>query len=137
MMTERVSKDVVVYLCHNCIPGGEKLPRQWRQDGAHVLAQEIPCSGKIDVQYLFHAFESGIRGICVVACPNGECSLAQGNYRAEVRVKTVQRLLEEIGMEPQRIELLHVSPDDNPAHLESIIRETIDRFCALGNSPIS
>src|SRR5512134_335443 len=97
--------DIVVYICCNCIAENARLPRQWKQDDAHVLVREVPCSGKIDGQYLFHAMEGGGRGLCVVACPKGECHLAQGNYRAEIRVGTVRRLLSEIGLEPERAQL--------------------------------
>ena len=112
------------------------MPRQWDQDGARVLVREVPCSGKMDGQYLFHALEGGGRGICVVACPKGECHFAQGNYRAEVRIRTVQRLLTEIGLEPQRAELVHGSPDDPPEQLEQLVRGAVERICALGESPL-
>jgi len=128
--------DVIVYLCRNCIPDGGHLPRQWRQDGAHVVVREIPCSGKIDAQYLFHALEGGARGLCVVACPKGECKLSQGNYRAEVRTATAKRLLAEIGLEPERAELLHYSRDDSPTPLDELVRQAVDRICALGDSPV-
>jgi len=135
-MAERVCPDVIVYICHNSIPAGKHLPRQWQQDGVNVLAQEVPCSGKMDAQYLFHALEAGVRGLCVVACPRGECHLGQGNYRAEVRIRTVSRLLEEIGLEPQRAELLHFSPDDPFDQLEQVVRDAVRRVCAFGPSPI-
>lgn len=135
-MTEPVCPDVAVYICHNCIPEGGCLPRQWKQDGAHVVVREIPCSGKIDGQYLFHFLEGGGRGLCVVACPKGQCSLAEGNYRAEVRIRTAQRLLGEIGLEPGRAELLHCSPDDPPDRLAELVRGAVERFCVLGESPI-
>jgi coenzyme F420-reducing hydrogenase delta subunit len=128
--------DVAVYVCSNCIPQGKRLPRQWTQADAHVVVKEIPCSGKMDAQYLMHAMEGGVRGLCVVACPQGDCHLVQGNYRAEVRVHTVQRLLVEIGMEPERAELLHFAPTGSAEELESQIRGAIDRICALGESPI-
>ena len=128
--------DVIVYVCHNCIPTGERLPRQWTQEGAHVQVQEVPCSGKTDAQYLFHTLEAGVSGLCVVACPQGDCRLTQGNFRAEIRVRTVQRLLAEIGLEPERVELLRGSPDDPPGHLEQTVRGAVDRFCKIGRSPI-
>ena len=127
-----VSPDVIVYVCTNCIPSGGRLPRQWNQDGAHVVVREVPCSGKMDGQYLFHALEGGARGVCVVACPKGECHLAQGNYRAEVRVRTTQRLLKEIGMEPDRAELVHGSASDTPQQIEQVVRGAVGRICALG-----
>ena len=135
-MAVALSPDVVVYVCTNCIPQGSRLARQWDQDGAKVLVREVPCSGKMDGQYLFHALEGGGRGICVVACPKGECHLAQGNYRAEIRICTVQRLLLEIGLEPQRAELVHSSPDDQPEQLEQLVRGAVERICALGESPL-
>jgi len=135
-MPEVLSPDVVVYVCTNCIPQGTRLPRQWNQDGARVLVREVPCSGKMDGQYLLHAMEGGSRGLCVVACPKGECRLAQGNYRAEIRVRTVRRLLSEIGLEPQRAELVHASADDPPEQLEQLVRSAVQRIGALGESPL-
>jgi len=129
-MAEPVCPGVAVYVCVNCIPAGEHLPRQWMQDGVHVQIREIPCSGKIDVQYLMHVLEGGARGLCVVTCPKGECQMAQGNYRAEVRVATIGKLLEEIGMEPARAELVHNSPDDPLDRLEQKVRDAVERICA-------
>ena len=131
-MAQSTSPDVIVYICCNCIAQGTHLPRQWRQDGAHVLVREVPCSGKIDGQYLFHAFEGGSRGLCVVACPKGKCHLAQGNYRAEIRVRTIQKLLDEIGLETGRVELLHVSSDDPPERLEPLVRDAVQRVYSYG-----
>ena len=101
-----------------------------------MLVREVPCSGKMDGQYLCHALEGGARGVCVVACPKGECHLAQGNYRAEIRVRTVQRLLTEIGLEPERAELLHISPEDPPEKLVEQVRGAVERIYAVGESPL-
>jgi len=135
-MPELFSPDVVVYVCANCLPQGMHLPRQWHVDGARILAREVPCSGKMDAQYLMHAFEGGAWGCCVVACPKGECHLAQGNYRAEIRVHTIQRLLGEIGLERDRVELLHVSPGDDPRQAEELVRGAVRRICTVGESPL-
>ena len=135
-MPEVLSPDVVVYVCANCNPTGARLPRQWQADGARVMVRSIPCTGKMDAQYLMHALEGGGRGCCVVACPKGDCHLAQGNYRAEIRVRTIQRLLAEIGLEPERVELLHISPNEDPQSTEQQIHGAVERLCALGESPL-
>ena len=137
-MAQPACPDVIVYVCCNCISQGAHLPRQWKQDGAHVLVREVPCSGKMDGQYLLHGFEGGGRGLCVVACLKGECHLAQGNYRAEIRIRTVQRLLAEIGLEPERAELLHVSPGEPPDRIEQLVRDAVQRICTVGaaQSPV-
>jgi len=137
-MAEPVHPDIVVYVCQSCIPEGGGMPRQWKQDGAHVLVREVPCSGKIDAQYMLHAFEAGGQGLGVVTCSPGKCSLGEGNYRAEVRVRTVQRLLAEIGIEPERVELLHRASDDLLGErVGELVREAVQRLCALGKSPIA
>ena len=135
-MKKSPSADVIVYICHNCIPAGGHLPRQWMENGARIQIQHVPCSGKIDTQYLFHALEGGSDGIFVIACSRGECRLGQGNYRAEIRIKTVQRLLSEIGLESKRIELMHSSPDVTADELMQAIQEAAGRFSALGANPI-
>jgi coenzyme F420-reducing hydrogenase delta subunit len=135
-MAELVRPDVIVYVCSNSIPEGLRLPRQWKWQGAHVVVREMPCSGKIDVQYLFHALEGGVNGVSVVTCPEGECKLAQGNFRADVRVRTVRRLLSEIGYEPQRVELVRCPAGDSREQYEKRIRDAVERILALGKSPI-
>jgi len=135
-MSETLSPDLVVYLCTNCIPLDASLPRQWNQDGARILVREVPCSGKMDGQYLLHALEGGARGFCVVACPKGDCHLSQGNYRAEIRVRMIQRLLAEIGLPPERAQLVHFSQVDPPLQFEQLVRSTVERICAMGEHPL-
>lgn len=135
-MADDVRPDVVVHLCHNSMPDQSHLPRQWHQDGAHVVVQELPCSGKTDAQYLMNAFEGGVRGVCVVTCPKGQCRLAQGNYRASIRVQTIQRLLVEMGIEAERAELVQPSIDDKAEDIQARVREAVTRICALGVSPV-
>ena len=135
-MAKSTDPEVVIYVCKNCIPRGGRLPHQWKQDGLRVLVRTMPCSGKIDGQYLFHALESGAAGLCVVACPKGECTLAQGNYRAEVRIRTVQRLLSEIGFDARRATLLYFSSNDPPERLAEMVRGVVSEISALGANPI-
>jgi F420-non-reducing hydrogenase iron-sulfur subunit len=133
MPQQLIHPDVIVYVCANCVPQGGRLPRQWVHEGKHVLVREVPCSGKMDAQYLMHGLEGGERGLCVVACPKGECHLAQGNYRAEIRVHCVQRLLTEIGLEPGRAELIHCSSQDSPEKLRDMVQAAVGRICAFGD----
>ncbi len=95
------------------------------QDGLRVQISEVPCSGKTDAQYLFHALENGCRGVCVVTCPKSACHLAQGNYRAEVRINTIKRLLAEIGLDSDRAQLLRFSPEEPIEQLEAAIRQSV------------
>ncbi len=135
-MAVNVSPDVIVYVCHRSIPDGAVLPRQWQSGEMRVVVRQAPCSGKMDGQYLMHALEGGACGVCIVACPKGECRLNQGNYRADIRIRTIRRLLGEIGMEPERAELIHCSPRDSREQFEKTVHEAVERICALGKSPV-
>ncbi len=130
------SPDVIAYVCSNSVPNGGRLPRRWTVGGARVLVREVPCSGKNDGQYLLRALEGGVRGLCVVTCPEGKCRFTQGNYRAEIRVETIRCILAEIGLEPDRVELVRCSPDDSFEQFEQAVRGTVERICALGESPV-
>jgi F420-non-reducing hydrogenase iron-sulfur subunit len=135
-MAEPVSPNIVIDICRNSIPAQGHLPRQWVQDGLRVLVREVPCSGKIDGQYLLHAIEGVSHGVCVITCPKGRCRLAQGNLRAEVRIRAVRRLLEEVGLEPERAVVLNVSESETPQDIERRIRETVQGFIGLGPSAL-
>jgi F420-non-reducing hydrogenase iron-sulfur subunit len=135
-MPEPVVPDVLVNVCHNCIADAEKLPRQWKQSNGLVCVRDLPCSGKIDLQYLVHLFDGACAGVCVVACEPGTCRLAQGNQRAEIRVRTLRRLLSEIGLHGGRAELLHCSAHVGVSQLEQVVRAAVERICALGPSPL-
>ena len=130
-MVDRVIPEVVVYLCKNCLPQSGRLPAQWTEAGLHVRVREIPCSGKIDAQYLLHALEGGMHGVCVLTCPKGKCTLTQGNYRAEVRIHTVQRLLKEIGLDPQRAQIINCPGDQSLDQIKNMINDSARRFSGV------
>ena len=135
-MSEPLVPSVVVNVCHNCIPQVGGLPRQWRQSEGLVVVRELPCTGKLDLQYLLHAVESVGGGVCVVACPLGQCRLAQGNQRARIRIETLRRLLAEIGLESERAELLHCAQEEPTTNVERAIREAVERILKLGPNPL-
>ena len=135
-MARPVSPDLVVHICTNCANQIGPLLTQRDRNGTHVVVREVPCSGKTDSQYLLRALESGAGGICVVTCPQGACRLAQGNYRAQVRIRTIQRLLQEIGLEPERAQIIHCAAEESAESLLRRIDKVLRRIEALGQSPI-
>ena len=121
-------KEAAIYVCRNCVSNCESLPTQWISDGTHIRIKLIPCSGKIDARYLLHAFESGMRGICVVTCPEGKCKLSQGNYRAQVRIATVRRLLGEAGIDPENARIVQCTGSETAGTIKEMIDEAVGRF---------
>jgi len=69
----------------------------------------LPCSGKANLLYLIKAFESGVDGIIILACPKHRCRYLEGNLRAPKRADAVSSLMEEIGLGRDRVVALHAS----------------------------
>mgnify|MGYP000170996900 CR=1 FL=1 len=72
---------------------------------------EVPCSGKVDVIHLLKAFEDGADGVLVLGCFKEACRYLEGNLRAAKRVGYVRSVLEEVGIEPERVQFQHLAPD--------------------------
>jgi F420-non-reducing hydrogenase iron-sulfur subunit len=120
--------EAAIYLCKNCFSESGALPSQWNYAGVHVRVKLIPCSGKIDAQYIMHAFEGGIHGVCVITCPEGKCKLSQGNYRAHMRIATVRRLLSEAGIDPENARIVQCDGSESADRIIATINETVGHF---------
>ena len=86
------------------------------------MAISLPCSGKVDIQYLVKAFETGADGVVVLTCEMGECRHLEGNKRAKKRAQAVDSLLDEIGMGTGRIVILEVKQEEHEKTM-SLIRK--------------
>jgi coenzyme F420-reducing hydrogenase delta subunit len=120
--------EVAVYLCKNSMPDVGKFPVQWTEAGVHVRVKLVPCSGKIDIQYMLHALETGMDGVFVITCPHGECTLTQGNYRADIRVHTLQKLLEEIGLDTGCAAIVQCESGTSVERLKEVVNTMIGKL---------
>ncbi|MCJ7825240.1 MAG: hydrogenase iron-sulfur subunit [Anaerolineales bacterium] len=102
---------------------------------ANVKIVRLPCTGKSDIQYLLDAFSEGADGVMVVACSLGNCHHERGNERARARVIRAQKILQSIGLEPERLSMYFVSGGMGATFAKNI-EEMNDRLIALGPNPI-
>ena len=72
---------------------------------SNVKIIKVPCTGKVDVMYLMRAIQKGADGVYCVGCLEGTCHYKEGNFRCRERVEHVQTLLEEIGIEGDRVRM--------------------------------
>ena len=75
----------------------------------NVRIIRLPCTGKVDAIHLMKSFEDGADGVFVAGCLEGECHFLEGNLRAKKRVAYVKKLLDEVGVNPDRIEMFNLS----------------------------
>lgn len=102
---------------------------------ANVKLLKLPCTGKTDPRYILKAFEDGADGVYVVACPVGNCHHVRGNERAHARVLRTKRILDEIGIGGERLEMYFVSGGQGATFAEAA-KEMTERIRALGPNPI-
>ena len=89
------------------------------------------CSGKVDPSFILKAFSSGIDGVMLTVCGAGDCHYMAGNYQAMRRMKLLQNMLQQLGIEPERLRLEWVSTADG-AKLQSAVSKFVDKIAALG-----
>ena len=65
----------------------------------------VPCVGRLSVADMLAPFEKGADGVCVIACANGECLYPTAEERLAARVDQVKRILDEIDVGGERIDL--------------------------------
>jgi len=103
---------------------------------SNIKIIQVPCSGRVDILHLLRAIEDGADGVYVAGCLEGECHFLTGNIKAKKRVQYVKKLMEELGMEPERIEMFNLSSGEGPRFAE-IAREMVERIKALGPNPLN
>jgi len=102
---------------------------------ANVKMFRFPCTGKVDVEYILKAFEEGADGVYIVACPIGNCHHVNGNVRATKRLEYARQLLEQIGIEGERLGIFYMSGSQAHA-FASAAAEMTERVRRLGPSPL-
>jgi coenzyme F420-reducing hydrogenase delta subunit len=95
----------------------------------------LPCTGKTDVRTLLEAFEQGADGVYVVACPLGNCHHVRGNERGRARLQRARQLLEEIGLEKERLDIFFMSGSQAQAFALAAHTMT-ERIRKLGPNPL-
>jgi len=101
----------------------------------NIKIVQVPCTGKVDVLYLLKSFQSGADGVYVAGCMEGECHYLTGNLRARKRVEYAKKILDEIGINGERLAMYNLSAAQGPRFVE-IANEMTERIKKLGPNPI-
>ncbi len=95
---------IVAFCCKNSGLEAMKMAQTFGMRVPKGLqAIEVPCAGKIDIDYIMDAFVQGAEGVMVLACHNGNCKSEHGNKYAFWRVDEVKRMLAEVGLPEDRL----------------------------------
>jgi len=64
------------------------------------------CSGRVDLEFIFRAFSNGQDGVFIGGCLLNECNyITHGNYDALSNVYLCKKIMEHIGLNPERLRI--------------------------------
>jgi coenzyme F420-reducing hydrogenase delta subunit len=139
-VTQQITSDkeplILAFCCHYCAYAAADMAGSMRlQYPSNVRVLRLPCTGKLEIDYILTAFEKGVDGVMVAGCLEGGCHFIEGNLRARKRVERAKEILSEIGLEPERLEMYNLSSAEGPRFAE-IVSEMSQRLSQLGPSPL-
>lgn len=136
-MTDLEMKPKIVgFLCNWCSYAGADLAGVSRiQYPSTLRIVRVMCSGRIDPIFILEAFRSGADGVLVAGCHPGDCHYLSGNQKAQRRVSLLQMVMEQLGLEPERLRLDWISASEGE-RFAMIIKDMTEKIKTLGPSPL-
>jgi F420-non-reducing hydrogenase iron-sulfur subunit len=89
------------------------------------------CSGRIDPAFISEAFTKGADGVMIAGCPPGDCHYNSGNYKAKRRMLLLKIVLNQLGIEPERLRMEWI-PTTDLAKFQAGLVDFIDVVGKLG-----
>jgi len=81
----------------------------------------VMCAGRVDLAFVLRAFSNGADGVFIGGCHLNECHyITDGNYHALNMVLLCKKLMEHIGINPERLRLEWVSAGEGIRFAEVI-----------------
>jgi coenzyme F420-reducing hydrogenase delta subunit/Fe-S-cluster-containing hydrogenase component 2 len=70
----------------------------------------VMCSGRVDLEFVLRAFSNGMDGVFIGGCRLNECNyITHGNYHALNMVLLCKKIMEHIGLNPERLRIAFMS----------------------------
>jgi quinone-modifying oxidoreductase, subunit QmoB len=125
---------IVAFCCQNsALPAGEMAADFKMRLPGGLRTVQVPCAGKIDLQYILDAFVSGADGVLVMACHPGNCKSERGNTYAGWRVEDARRLIAGAGLEAERLRFATLAANMG-TDFQAIVVDMEQKIRELGRS---
>jgi F420-non-reducing hydrogenase iron-sulfur subunit len=131
-MSDQFEPVIVGLLCNWCSYRAADLAGMSRIHYApNLRIMRVMCSARVDPQFVLKALRTGADGVMVAGCHPGECHYVDGNMKAMRRFIMLKRVLAQLGVEDERVQLLWASASEGNILAEAVTRMT-EQVRALG-----
>ena len=127
---------VIWFLCNWCSYAGADLCGVSRyQYPTNIRAVRVMCSTRISPHLVMDLFHAGADGVLVGGCHLNDCHYISGNFYTEKRFRLMQKLLQDAGIEPERVRLEWVSASEGEK-FSKVVTEFTEQIKKLGPSKV-
>ena len=108
-MAEHVPK-VIGFCCEkHGMDSAILAAKSGRTYDADIRIIRVPCTGRVDGMHILKALEDGADAVFVLGCLEKNCYYDTGSIEGRKRVEYVKKMLSEVGVEPERVEMFNAS----------------------------
>jgi len=131
-MTEIFEPVIVGFLCNWCSYRAADLAGTSRLHYApNMRPIRVMCSGRVEPDLILKALREGADGVLIAGCHPGECHYVEGNIKAMRRYLLLKRMLAQLGVEDERVQLVWASASEGTVLAKAVDRMT-EQLRALG-----
>ncbi|MFP4005858.1 MAG: hydrogenase iron-sulfur subunit [Candidatus Hadarchaeia archaeon] len=91
---------------------------------SNVTPLKVQCSGRVDPTFVLKAFREGADGVFIGGCHPGDCHYDEGNYNSKGRVTLLKKVLEQFGVDGDRLRLEWISAAEPKKFADTIAEFT-------------
>jgi len=95
------------------------------------------CSGRVDLAFILRAFSNGMDGVFIGGCRLNECNyITHGNYHALSTTLLCRKIMEHIGLNPDRLRIEFMSSGEGMLFAKAIddFRNNLYKLGPIGQS---
>jgi F420-non-reducing hydrogenase iron-sulfur subunit len=131
---EEFMPKILAFLCNWCSYAGADLAGTSRlKYPPSILPIRVMCSSRVDPLFVLKAYLNGADGVLVAGCHPGDCHYQEGNYYARRRFAMLKKIIEDTGLEKDRLLLSWVSASEGQKYAK-ITTEFTDKVKKLGEN---
>jgi F420-non-reducing hydrogenase iron-sulfur subunit len=132
MPSEQFEPKLIGFLCRWCSYTGADLAGTSRlQYPPNLTTIRVMCSGRVDPTFVIKALAGGADGVLIAGCHPGDCHYTEGNYRAQRRYPLLENLLDQFGIERDRVRLEWISAAEGERFAQ-VVQELTETVRELG-----